>query len=665
MKHVIFILSIVLFSPFIYSQDFAWACGIGGASGDLGKDIAIDVSGNVYTTGSFEGTADFDPGIGTYNLTSNGQGDIFICKLDSYGNFVWAKSMGSSYSESGTGIAVDVAGNVYTTGYFSLTVDFDPGSGTFNLTAPGSGRDIFVSKLDASGNFIWAKKMGGNDRDEGYSIALDASANVYTTGNFEGTADFDPGTGTFNLSSVGNSDIFISKLNASGSFLWAKKFGGTSSDYGRSIALDASGNVHTTGKFRGTVDFDPGSGTYNLTANYMDVFVSKLDVSGNFVWAKNMGGSGEEFGYGISVDASGNVYTTGTFKNTADFDPGAGTYNLISTGSGSNDIFVSKLDISGNFVWAKNMGSTGNDYAFGISLDAAGNVFTTGRFEGTADFDPGTGTFNLVSVGTYDIFISKLDASGNFIWAKQIGGSSWDGGSSITVDDYGNEYIIGFFQGTVDFDPGTGTAYLTSVGATDIFINKYGTFGPLPVALLNFEAKIADDIVNLYWQTTFELNNDYFSVERCSDGYDFTEIGQLSGCGSSNQNRKYKLTDYHPDMGINYYRLKQVDFNGEMCYSPIVIVDMKNVTGNVLEISNVFPNPFNNSFIVNYFIPDCGSIEILLVSQTGELFYHKIFNVNIKEQSTTISGFNEIPSGVYLLIIKMGSQTSTVKIEKY
>ena len=446
-----------------FSQTYEWAKQMGGTSTDGGYSIAVDGSGNVYTTGHFQGTADFDPGAGTFNFTEAGYNDIFVSKLDASGNFLWAKQIvGADPLCRGTYIAVDGNGNVYSTGFFVGTVDFDPGAGTFNLTSAG-GYDIFVSKLDASGNFLWAKQMGGASR----SIVVDESGNVYTTGSFQNTADFDPGTGTFNLTSAGYNDIFVSKLDSSGNFLWAKQMGGTFTDQGNSITVDGSGNVYTTGSFTDTADFDPGAGTFNLTpTGGFDLFVSKLDASGNFLWAKQMGGASRS----IVVDESGNVYTTGSFQNTADFDPGTGTFNLTS--AGYNDIFVSKLDSSGNFLWAKQMGGIYIDGGNSIAVDGSGNVYTTGSFDGTVDFDPGAGIFNLTSAGRIDIFMSKLDASGNFQWAKQMGGASWDYGYSIALDVSGNVYATGSFEGTVDFDPDAGIANLTSAGGDDIFVLK-------------------------------------------------------------------------------------------------------------------------------------------------------------------------------------------------
>ena len=459
------------------SGDHLWAKKVGGGGYDSGNGIEVDASGNVYTTGYFNATVDFDPGAGVVNLTSAGNVDVFVSKLDKDGNLVWARNMGGTGGDVGNRIAVDSSGNVYTTGVFQGTADFDPGAGTENLTSAG-GRDIFISKLDSAGNFVWAKRMGGTGaiyEDHGRDIAVDSNGNVYTTGYFEGTVDFDPGAGTANLVSAGDDDVFISKLDANGNFIWAKAMSGWSVEEGHGIALDSNGNIYITGLYYVTVDFDPGAGTVNLTSTGgPDIFVSKLDGNGNLIWAKSMGSADAtdwaETGTGIAVDPSGQVYTTGRFRSTADFDPGAGSATLSS--AGSEDIFVSKLDGNGNFVWAKGMGGTGTDFSWGIAVDSSGNAYTTGYFVGSADFDPGAGTANLTSSGLEDMFISKLDSNGGFVWAKKIGGASYEAGESIAVDAGANVYTTGYFMGTVDFDPGTGTANLTSAGGMDIFFSK-------------------------------------------------------------------------------------------------------------------------------------------------------------------------------------------------
>ncbi|HBI16279.1 MAG TPA: hypothetical protein DDY20_12360 [Desulfobulbaceae bacterium] len=459
---------------------FSWAKAMGGASSGGGEDIFVDTSGNVYTTGTFEGSADFDPGPGTFYLSSLSIRDIFISKLDSSGNFLWAKAIGGyiDYPSRNPSISVDPSGNIYVTSVFGGTVDFDPGAGRFYLTSAGYS-DIFILKLNNSGNFVWARSMGGAEYDSASGISANTSGNVYTTGNFFGTVDFDPGPGTFNLTSSANEyDMFISKLDSDGNFVWAKATSPGSSD----ICLDASGNVYTTGCFNGTVDFDAGADTFFLTsAGGGDIFISKLDSNGDFIWAKALGGATNDCGYDITVDTSGNVYTSGIFQESEAFVPGAWTNLGIHW-----DIFVSKLDNAGNVVWFKvvsGMGST-DLYPGGISVDTSGNVYTTGFFANTFDFDPGDGTFHLTSAGESDMYISKLDSSGNFVWAKAIGGPLSDGASGITIDSSGNIYATGAFTGTVDFDPGPGTFNLTSAGGYgDIFVLSLNQRSTLTVSL--------------------------------------------------------------------------------------------------------------------------------------------------------------------------------------
>lgn len=400
----------VFISKLDAAGNFVWAKSFVGSFSDAGAaSIAVDGTGNIYTTGYFSSQVDFDPAQSTqFYMTSAGSYDIFISKLNSFGNFVWAKRLGGSGVDQPSTIAVDLLGNVYTSGFIQANADLDPGLATYFLPFISGNSDVFISKLDTSGNFVWGKGMGGSGNDQGNSITIDALGDVYTTGYFSGSGDFDPSPGgLFNLSSTGGNDIFILKLTSAGNFLWAKKIGSPGADQGNSIAVDVLGNVYTTGFFTGTADFDPNAANYNLTSASADIFISKLNAFGNFVWAKSMGNISQDMGYGIAVDNSGNVYTSGFFVAEVDFDPGAGIYKLTPPGY-YDDIFILKLDASGNFIWAKNMGGTDIDRGFALAVDAVGNVYSTGYFYGTADFDPDAGEYNLTSVGNSDIFIVKL-----------------------------------------------------------------------------------------------------------------------------------------------------------------------------------------------------------------------------------------------------------------
>lgn len=444
---------------------------------DEGLSIVTSPSGNIYTTGFFIGTADFDPGPGVYTLTGTGNTDIFVSKLDASGNFIWARRFGGpSVNARGLSIAIDAYENVYTTGFFDGTVDFDPGPGVYTITA--SGTDVFVSKLDAAGNFLFAVNMGGASNEIGYGITLDSAKNIFITGNFQSTADFDPSATIFNITSAGLNDAFVTKLDSLGKFIWAKGMGGSADDNGNSVSLDLLGNVYFTGSFSTIADFDPGPGTYTLASvGNADIFISKLDPSGNFVWTAGIGGTTNDDGMSITTDAFGNVFTMGNFFGTADFDPGAAVFNMSAVGVA--DVFVSKMDASGNLIWAKSIGGSGMDMARGIKLDLAGNIYLAGYFQTTADFDPGPGVLNFTTAGGEDMFVEKLDVSGNLVWARRMGGTSNDFILGIDVDASGYIYTTGSFYGTVDFDPNA-AFYNMSAQWIDVFVHKMSQC-PVPV----------------------------------------------------------------------------------------------------------------------------------------------------------------------------------------
>jgi hypothetical protein len=368
---------------------------------------------------------------------------------------------GDSHEYAGE-IAADSSGNVYLIGSFYSGAKI----GETMLTGAGNS-DIFIAKMDNSGEWSWAISAGGVNDDVPSSISVDANDDVIITGHFNGSdcSSWDSwgytctgapvaSFGNHNLTSTGNSDVFVAKLSSSGAWSWVVTAGGTSGDIGRGIATDSSGNSLLTGYFQGTTTF--GSTSLTSSGNY-DVFVAKLSSSGSWSWAVKAGGTSADYAEGIATDSSGNSYLTGDFQGTATF----GSTSLIS--SGGSDVFVAKLSSSGAWSWAVRAGGTSGDIGKGIALDSSGNSYLTGRFYNTATF----GSTNLTSSGGYDIFVAKLSSSGSWSWVTKAGSSSYyDYGEKIAVDSNGKAYITGKFKDTATF----GSNSISSSGTYDVFI---------------------------------------------------------------------------------------------------------------------------------------------------------------------------------------------------
>ncbi|MBW6513256.1 MAG: Ig-like domain-containing protein [Candidatus Syntrophosphaera sp.] len=375
---------------------------------------------------------------------------FFACLKAQSHDWLWVTGNNPGVSH-GNAIARDNLDNIYITGDFQGTAYF----GSSTITSVGSW-DVFVAKLDKDGNWLWASRAGGTDVEWSNGIAVDNSGNVYITGAFYATAVF----GTTSLTSAGDLDTFIAKLDTNGNWVWAKRSGGISSDEGFSLCVDDDGNVYYTGNFRGTASF----GTTNLiSSGSTDVFTAKLDSAGNWLWASQAGGSSGEEGHGIAADSSGKIYLTGNFWGTSQF----GSTTLVASGPYANS-FVAKMDSDGNWLWAKRAAmynGTGNAIAVGSN----GNLLVTGWFYGTAEF----GATSLTSSGLEDIYIAGMDSNSNWLWAQRAGGGGYDSGNGIAVDMEGNAMITGNFNGTASF----GSQTLYSSGSSDLFFAKLDAGG--------------------------------------------------------------------------------------------------------------------------------------------------------------------------------------------
>jgi hypothetical protein len=471
---------------FAQSPNFNWVNGIGNSATTAQSWIEKDVSGNIYISGGFIGTTDFDPGPGVVSLTSQNTtyGDHYLLKLDPNGNFMWVKQWNFNPTNNFNmtagapmwGFMFKVNSNgIFITGSFTGTSDFNPGPAVNAHTANGGGWwDAFILKLDLNGNYVWSQKYGGQLIDCGRGLDFDNNQNIYLIGYFSTTVSFNNGGNSLN--SFGGTDSFILKLDPNGNFAWVKQFGGPSDDDFGYIQVDGLSNIYFGGGsfLSSTIDMDPGPGVSTIVSNGgSDIALGKLDFNGNFLWAKVIGNSTQNFG-GLRLNKFSNQLVVFTdFSGNIDLDPGPAVVSAIS--NGGRDVAVVSLDPSGNYLWHTNFGGQGNEAVAAIDFDGNGRIYITGGYSQTVDFDPGPIFNNLTSQGLTDVFITTYSAAGTYVNTTSFGGLGEDRGYSLACQNPNYLYLTGTYSNTVDFDPNSGSANLTSAGQLDHFILKLNT----------------------------------------------------------------------------------------------------------------------------------------------------------------------------------------------
>ena len=390
----------------------------------------------------------------------------------------WAKGAGGANQDLGTAVVTDAMNNSYYLGnFYSSSIQVGT---TILQNEPyihlNFGSEMFLAKYDSCGNFIWAKRAGGNSNTNGNGIAIDGSGNIYVTGSF--SAD------TLNFGAVklyGNStvDAFLVKYDMNGNALWAKKGTGTDVDQANAVSTDPTGNVYITGSFVSPY-FRIGTDSIpNTTATfYKDVFIAKFDMSGNIQWIGHGRGNADESGYGISNDAAGNVYVTGFYSST---------YIRFANDSlplfGYNDIFIVKYNTAGVEQWLRTAGASDNDQGNAIATDAAGNSYITGiiGYNSTVSFGSHTVTNPNSS---WIMFLAKYDPTGTALWAR-VGlsvGFTDNPGYNISLDGGGNPVVIGYYTSdSLKFGPLTLYNKSLAMGGgdtiSDVFVTRYKSNG--------------------------------------------------------------------------------------------------------------------------------------------------------------------------------------------
>ncbi len=384
---------------------------------------------------------------------------------------------GGAGDERGAGVAVDATGAATVTGYFYGSATFGSGAQTVALLST-SGYDMFVARYNPDGTLAWAKKAGGTSNDFGRGVAVDATGAATITGDFAGSATFGSGAEAVTLTSSGNGDVFVARYNPDGTLAWAKKAGGTSWDYGQGVAVDATGAATITGYFGGSATFGSATQAVTLssTSGY-EMFVARYNPDGTLAWAKKAGGTSNDYGYGVAVDATGAATVTGYFYGSATFGSGAQAVTLSS--AGGQDVFVARYNPDGTLSWAQQSYGTGGGYGYGVAVDATGAATVTGSFSGSSRFGSGAQTVTLTSGGGYDMFVARYNPDGTLAWAKKAGGTNGDIGQGVAVDADGAATITGSFEISATFESDARAVTLTSAGNEDMFVTRYKPDGTL------------------------------------------------------------------------------------------------------------------------------------------------------------------------------------------
>ncbi|MFN0203839.1 MAG: T9SS type A sorting domain-containing protein [Bacteroidia bacterium] len=397
-------------------------------------------------------------------------------------NYDWTVASGSATIDDGKGITTDDAKNVYAVGTFTGSVDFDPSATDSILIATGTGSG-YLAKYDENGNFLWVFQISSSVVATCNSVCSDLSNNIYIIGEINGiSGDFDPDSAVVTISSVGQRDVYVAKYTSSGQFVWLQQFGGTLNEYARKIKAGNNGEIVMSGNFEGTVDFDPGIGTNNITsAGSSDVFIARLRTNGVLDWVKIIGNANANQGPSIGIDGKGGVYSVGGFTGTLDTDPDPVASNFLTATGNSTDGLIIKLDSNGIFQWSHNLSSNSVAVVNDVQPDGDNNIYLTGWFSGFVDFDASAGLDTMTNISGIDVFFWKMDYNGNHIWVKRTGNNIQDfyDGRSVKIDKNGNPFVLGIFEGTADFDPGVGTSNESALGDFDIFVwglNANGAF---------------------------------------------------------------------------------------------------------------------------------------------------------------------------------------------
>lgn len=549
---------LVPFFPHAQDLQHIWSSKIANPNTNVGispRDIVIDQHNNKYICGKFSGTHDFDPGPGVYNMTAlnnTSYSTVYVMKLDSLNNFVWANSYGSTGSIVWAyGLVVDSAGSVYTYGYYEGNLFYNPPS-SMTVSPFWWYSDAYVHKLDSDGNFEWIKSWGANAADGIMSMQIDEDQNFYVLGFYSDSTDVDPGPGTYIVDESNSaSGRYLAKYDPDFNLLWASQYDGTGIANATFLSLEAD-EITITGRYQGIIDFDMNGGTDIDTAfSYNnDMFVHVMDRSGNHKWHHTIKASGDQ-GNGVCVtDSKKNRYVHGSFGSTMNFNPD-GVPNIIEflpQSSNYTDSYIIKLDSSGNQLWAKAIQGKGVGEIQGLKMQSD-QLIVFGQAEAKTDIDPNSGIIMLEPPLMINglLYIEKLDSNANVLWHEEFLCSNQLTFTDFELDLNNNYFFTGQLFGNVDIDPGPNVVELSHDNGSAEYL---ALLGELPCSQLGTDLSFVVDATcsttggvtasgvygnppySYTWLTNPPSSNPNFVTD--TSGLYFVRTTDASGCADTN-----------------------------------------------------------------------------------------------------------------------------------
>lgn len=554
----------------------------------------------------------------------------------------------------GNGIAgpsemiADDFGNVIMCGIFTDSMDIDLSSSTQVIYANGD-EDGWIAKYDAAGSLLWGFAIGGNANQAAKGLAIDEFNNIYVVGYFAGTVDFDQSPGTSLLTSQGDWDAFVLKLDESGNFIWAKSFGGSNRQFPTEVVCNQNGNIYISGTLSGSTNMDMNGGTYLLTPNASGGgneantgYYAKYNYNGDLIWAYNVAGINPEIALG-NENGSDVIYYLGhgvaNPLSLDDFDPsGAVLQPVPSPFTSANYFALIKYDASGQLIWSKFsrtiISSAGTDVITkDVAVDLSGDIYVAGDFYSGFDLYPGNDmTLNAYGITGTDGFLVKYNSAGNFIWEKQFGtADEYDYAEEISIDSWNNVWVSGGFRNIAEMNSSGTSHTLTSAGLNDIFAAGFTSSG------------------NYIWAGSISGPATDGAPQMLAVGNNLLISGFF-----------IQTADCDITSGVNYLTAQQ--FSDVFFASFINPGATTGISENILEVQfSCFPNPASEKLTVKFNVLQPSKIKIVIAAMNGSILDSKESTyISAGLHSETFKINNNIASQLVQLIVYVDDERASV-----